>query len=264
MRPTSASPRRTVARTVALVFLASTVAFTAGCMSPVAAGLDDAEANRVVVALEARSLLARREPDGTDEGRFRVVVSDTEASEALRVLADEGLPRPRSASLADVGRGALIPSLSAERAAFAAGLGGELEKSLLQVDGVLSARVHLNLPSDSPLREKKERSSASVLLTYRGAASPLAEAQVKKLVAAGAPELAPEDVVVVAVPRLSSSPGPRPIGAALARVGPLAVATGSAMPLRLVLAALILLVGLLASATLALYVKLSRLQRARS
>ncbi len=215
----------------------------------------------MVVALEARAIAARKEPDGAGDGRFRVLVSDTEAGEALRILADEGLPRPRSASLSDVGRGALVPSLSAERAALAAGLGGELERSLLQVDGVLSARVHLNLASDSPLREKKEKTSASVLLTYRGAASPLSEAQVKRLVAAGAPELAPEDVVVVAVQR---SPSPSGSAAALAHVGPLAVATGSATPLRVILGALVLLVGLLASAALALYLKLSRLRGARA
>jgi len=258
VRPTSAPPRRTVARALALACALAAASATA-CASPVAAGLDDPEANRVVVALESRAVAARKEPDGAGDGRFRVLVSDSEASEALRILADEGLPRPRSASLADVGRGALVPTLSAERAALAAGLGGELEKSLLQVDGVLSARVHLNLASDSPLREKKEKATASVLFTYRGATSPLAEAQVKRLVAAGAPELAPDDVVVVGVPR----PAAAATAASLAHVGPLAVATGSATPLRLVLAALVLLVGLLASATLTLYLKLSRLRGAR-
>jgi len=261
VRPPSASPPRSVAWARALACaLFALGALGAACASPVAAGLDDPEANRVVVALEARAVGARKEPDGAGDGRFRVVVSDSEASEALRILADEGLPRPRNASLADVGRGALVPTLSAERAALAAGLAGELEKSLLQVDGVLAARVHLNLPSDGPLREKKEKASASVLLTHRGATSPLAEAQVKRLVAAGAPELAPDDVVVVTVQRQAS---PSATGGALAHVGPLAVAAGSAAPLRLVLAALVLLVGLLAGATLLLYLRLSRLQGAR-
>ncbi len=232
----------------------------AACASPIAAGLDDAEASRVVVALEARALEARKEPDPAGEGRFRVTVADADTSRALVALAEEGLPRPHSVGLLEaVGKSALVPSLAAERASLAAGLGGELERSLMQIEGIASARVHLNLPSESPLRERKEKGSASVLLTYRGAASPLSEAQVKRVVAAGAPELAPDDVIVVAIAR----PASRAEQAALAHVGPLAVATGSAAALKAVLGGLMLLVGALAAATLVLYLKVARLRGER-
>jgi type III secretion protein J len=247
--------------------LAAVVAFTglalAGCFSPVAAGLDEAEANRTVVALQASGIDARKEAETGADGHFRVMVSDSEAGRALVTLTEEGLPRPKSTSLAEaVGKNALVPSVAAEQAELSAGLAGELEKSLGQLDGVVVARVHLNLPPQSPLRDrdKKDRATASVLLSYRGTTPPLTEAQVKKLVSSSVPELAADDVTVIAVAKAAKSPSAM---AELARVGPLGVAPGSATPLRLMLGALVLLVGFLAATALVLYLKVARLRGAR-
>ena len=229
-----------------------------GCFSPVAAGLDDADANRAIAALQAAGIDARKESEPGEAGRFRVVVAESEAGRALGALSDEGLPRPKSVALLDaVGKNALVPTMAAEQAELAAGLGGELERTLSQVDGVVVARVHLSLPSESPLRDKKDKATASVLLTYRSAQAPISEAHVKRIVAAGVPSLSPDDVVVVALPRPAKTSVQ---GAAFAHVGPLGVATGSATPLRLLLGALVLLVGLLAGATLVLYLKLAKLR----
>ncbi len=238
------------------------------CFSPVAAGLDDAEANRAVAALEAAGIDGRKETESGENGRFRIVVSEGEASRALATLAEEGLPRPKSVGLLDaVGKNALVPTMAAEQAELSAGLAGELEKTFSQIDGVVVARVHVSLPSASPLREKRDKATASVVLTYHPIAGaggpPISEANVKRIVAAAVPDLAPDDVVVVALPRPVRSGASRRDGA-LAHVGPLGVAAGSANSLRLVLAALVLLVGLLAAATLVLYVRLARLRGGRA
>jgi len=233
-----------------------------GCTSPVAAGLDDAESNRVVAALEGAGIDGRKEAEPGEAGRYRVVVPESEAGRALGALADEGLPRPRSPGILDaVGKNQLVPTLATEQAELAAGLGGELEKTFSQLDGIVVARVHLSLPSESPLREKKDKPTASVVLSHRTPALPIPEAQVKRIVAAAVPNMAPDDVVVVGVPRPAKG-GDH--AASLAHVGPLGVAAGSATPLRLVLGGLVLLVGLLAGATLVLYVKLARSRGARA
>lgn len=231
-----------------------------GCFSPVAAGLDEAEANRTIAALQGSGIDARKEAETSDTAHYRVVVADSEAGRALTTLAEEGLPRPKSVGLLEaVGKNALVPSMAAEQAELAAGLGGELEKSLSQLDGVVVARVHLSLPTESPLREKKDRATASVLLTYKTAQPPISEVNLKRMVAAAVPALAPDDVTVIALPR-PAKPGSGQAPGALAHVGPLGVATGSAMPLRLLLGGLVLLVGLLAGAALILYLKLAKLR----
>ena len=120
----------------------------AGCQVPVAAGLDENDANRVVVALDHAGIDAAKEADPTSEGRFRVTVAHDDASRALTTMADEQLPRAKSRGVLEATeRGQLVPSLATEHAQLVAGMAGELERTLGNLDGVLSARVHLNLPA---------------------------------------------------------------------------------------------------------------------
>ncbi|HVJ94482.1 MAG TPA: hypothetical protein VM580_32065, partial [Labilithrix sp.] len=51
------------------------VGLAAGCTVPVAASLDEADANRVVVALDQSGVDATKEVDPTSEGKFRVTVA---------------------------------------------------------------------------------------------------------------------------------------------------------------------------------------------
>lgn len=231
-----------------------------GCSVPVAADLDEGEANRIVVTLDREGIGAEKEADPTAEGKFRVSVPRDDAARALSAMADERLPRPEPRGMLDVGgRGQLVPSQAAEHAQLVVGLGGELERSLARIDGVLSARVHLNLPPPGELRDgPPAKATASVLLEHRGPTPPLAADAVQRLVAGGAPGLDPTNVDVVMLARPGKSADTRP---ALAHVGPVAVAPGSVNTLRAILGALGIFVLALASLALALYAKLARTRR---
>lgn len=233
-----------------------------GCSVPVAAGLDEGDANAVVVALDQAGIDAAKEADPTAEGKFRVNVPRDDAARALATMADEQLPRPRARGLLDAAdRGQLVPSQAAEHAQLVAGLAGELERSLGGIDGVLSARVHLNLPPRDGLREgPPPRATASVLLEHRGTTPPLSPENVQALVAGGAPGLAATDVAVVYVPRAARPAGPK---GELAHVGPIAVARSSMTTLKIALAGLVLVVLALAGLTLGLYAQLVRARRER-
>jgi type III secretion protein J len=124
------------------------VLMLAGCSAPVAVALDDSEADRVVVALGRAHLDATKEPDPSVEGKWQIEVDRDDVPRALAVLHDENLPRPRPASVLDAMNkgGALVPSEVAEHAQLLAGTAGDLERTLLGVEGVLAARVHLNVP----------------------------------------------------------------------------------------------------------------------
>jgi type III secretion protein J len=231
----------------------------AACSVPVAGGLDEGDANRMVIALDQVSVDATKEVDPAGEGKFRVVVARDDAARAIERLRDEGLPRPKPAGVLDaLDKGALVPSRAAEHAQFVAGLAGDLERTLESVDGVLDARVHLNLPEADPLRDAPAaKATAAVLVEHRGATPPLPAADVQKLVAGGVGGLAPADVAVVLVPHAAPPPSE---GARLAHVGPIAVAPASMRLLQLALVGLVLLVAALAATTLALYARLARLQ----
>lgn len=241
-----------------LLTLAS--ASASGCAVPVAAGLEEGDANRVVVALDGVGIDAAKEADPGVEGRFRVTVPRDDASRALTTMADEQLPRTKSRGLLEAAdRGQLVPSQAAEHAQLVAGLSGELERTLSGIEGVLAARVHMNLPPRDGLRDgPTPKATASVLVEHRGTTPPLAQDSVQKLVAGGAPGLAPSDVSVVFIPRSARPAGARPD---VAHVGPIAVARGSMTTLKIALATLVLVALALAGATLGLYAKLVRLRR---
>jgi type III secretion protein J len=231
----------------------------AACTVPIAGGLDDSEANRVVVALERASVEATKEIDPGAEGKWRVDVARDDASRALSVLRDEELPRSRSPGVLDaVGKGSLVPSEAAEHAQLIAGLAGDLERSLEGIDGVLSARVHLNVPSPSPLRDiAPPHGSASVLIEHRGSTPPLSADSVQRLVAGGVAGLLPTDVSVVMISRPVP---PAPSAGSMGHVGPITVARASMRQLQGALVALVAVVALLAGATLMLYARLTRLR----
>jgi type III secretion protein J len=186
-----------------------------------------------------------------------VSVAREDATRALGIMRDEELPRSAPAGILDaVGKGALVPSEAAEHAQLAAGIAGDLERSLEGVDGILRARVHLSVPPPGPLRDGVvPRGSASVLLDHRGSTPPMSADAVQRLVAGAVAGMMPTDVAVVMVARPApASPG----GGELGHVGPIAVARSSMRELQAALAALVAVIAALASATLVLYARLAR------
>jgi type III secretion protein J len=236
------------------------LALLAACAVPVAGGLDDTEANRVFVALDRANIDASKEADPIVEGHWRIAVARDDLPRALNVLRQEDLPRREPTSVVDsVAKGALVPSEAAEHAQLVAGIAGELERSLESIDGVLAARVHLNVPAPNPFRDAApQRGSAGVLVEHRGPTPPLSAEAVQRLVAGGVAGLLPADVVVVMLPQTAAPAFEA--GDGLAHVGPIAVARASMRQLQGALVALIALVAILAGATLVLYARLARVR----
>lgn len=245
--------RGTKARSLTTAALVALLA--AGCSTPVASSLDEPEANRVMLALDRAHVAATKELDPAGEGKFRVVVGEEEAARALSALRAEDLPRTRSTS-ADPAKGALVPSPSAEQAQLAMATAAELERSLEGVDGVLTARVHLNLPAAELLHDgPRAKSTASVLISHRGTTPPLTDAAVQRLVAGGVNGLATTDVAVVMVGRSPMAPDE---SGGVARLGPFGVARQSLRPIQLTLAVLLVALAGLAATVAVLGTRLAR------
>jgi type III secretion protein J len=236
--------------------LAALVVLSA-CTVPVVADLDDGEANRIVAALSANGILADKaaEPGGT--GHFRIEVPRDDATRAVSVLSEEGLPAERTRGVLDaLGEHSLVPSRTAEHERLLAGIAGDLEHTLGSVDGVLSARVHLAVPRPDPLSsEAPAPASASVLIRHRSGHIPLGETDVRRLVSGAVPGLLPERVAVVdlAVPL----PTPRND---LVRVGPASMTREAAAKVRLLIAATAFGNMFLVSSVVVLWMRLRRLR----
>jgi type III secretion protein J len=229
-----------------------------GCAVPVANGLDEFEATRVAAELDHAGIEATKEPDPAAEGKYRVQVGHDDTASALALMRQEELAKPRPKGVLDaVGQGSLVPSPLAEHVQYASGLAGDLERTLLGVDGIVAARVHLNLAIDTPFRDAKTplRSSASVLVEHRGSSSPLPIEAIARLIAGGAPGLAKEDVGVVLVMRPLR---PQASGERFAKVGPFSVARASRTGLQVALGSLLIGFIALVGGAAWLFAKLTR------
>jgi len=232
----------------------------AACTREVATGLDEADANRGVVALARAGVDAEKGADPTNEGHFKITVGRDEATIAISVLAGEEIPRAKALAVAPAG---LLPSPEADRAARVLSMAAHVEHSLASIDGVHDARVHLDVPQTDALAAalvpdgKTPRATASVLIRHRGANPPLSVEDVRKLVSGAVAGLPPDAVAVVMVqiPQASVA-GDRE----LAHLGPIAVTRGSLGTLRALAGGLLILVALLGVALLALAVRVRRLK----
>jgi type III secretion protein J len=137
-----------------------------------------------------------------------------------------------------MGDTALIPSPRAEQLRMLAGTAGEIEHSLLEVDGVKSARVHLAVAATEPLADPTvlPPATASVLLRHRAERAPISIPEVKRLVAGAVSGLTEDRVSVVLKPVAAVDRAALPF----TRVGPLLVSKASAVPLRWALSATLL------------------------
>lgn len=178
----------------------------AGCQTELLSGLDQRQANEVIAALMRSGIPAERHTG--EKGRFAVSVDKGLFAEAVRVLDDSGLPRHEFATLGEVfKKDGLVSSPAQERAQMIYALSQELSQTISDIDGVITARVHLVLPENDPLRQQLVPSSASVFVRHRANAA-LSELvpQIKQLVAYGIAGLSYDKVSVILVPVEATAP----------------------------------------------------------
>jgi type III secretion protein J len=184
----------------------------AGCSGEeILHGLDEAQANRALVALDEGGVRAVKRRDEGSEGAWRIEVRGADATRAHRLLAERELPRARPPGFGEVfGKGSVVPTPSEERALYQHALSGELARSVEAIDGVLEARVHLAWPQPDPLRpEPAAPPRASVLVKCRPgarAALDLLAPGVRALVAGAVPGL---DAAAVSIVVAEAGPAPR-------------------------------------------------------
>lgn len=203
----------------------------AGCEKPLHHGLDETEANAMVVALDRAGVSAEKMRDPGDGERWAVSVPSAQRVEAWEILEKEGLPREKPGGFGEFyPSSGLIPTSTEERIVLQYATARELQASLLGVDGIIDAKVHLVLPEKARVQMRGDKEAlprASVLVQWRQSDGepPLSEAAIRELVSGGVEELEATEVHVVMSPIATpeKADGPPP----LTQVGPIAVAPGS-------------------------------------
>ena len=209
------------------LLLLAALLILAGCKTDLYSGLGEHEANEIVSVLLRAGIDADRATDKS--GEVTVRVERERFAEAIETLRGQGYPRRRYANLGEVFEGGgLVSSQMEERARFVFAMSEELSRTISEIDGVLSARTHVVLPTSDPLSRDVTPSSASVFIRHAEAAPVDALApQIKHLVANSIQGLdyGKVSVVFVPVPRPPEpEPAPAPPPAAPVAAAPLLAA----------------------------------------
>lgn len=159
--------------------------------------LDQRQANDIIAALSRAGIPAERVVD--KDGKYTVNVVESRFAEAVEILKSKGLPKQEFTTLCEVFKNdGIVSSPVQERAQMICGISQGLSKTVSDIEGVLSAHVHLQLPQNDPLRQELVPSSASVYIKH---VSTLQMADriplIKQLVANGVAGLTYDKVSVV-------------------------------------------------------------------
>src|ERR1700681_4700491 len=156
--------------------------------------LSERESGQVMDALTAAGIEFKLNPSGA------VSVPESKVQEARIRLAMQGLPQSDSMGIEMIQKESALGSSSMmETARYQSVLETELARTIVKVQGVQTARVHLALPKPTVFLRDARKATASIMLQlYPGRRlEPGQVAAIVHLVASSVPELATSDVMLV-------------------------------------------------------------------
>jgi len=167
-----------------------------GCDVKLFSELDERNANDILLVLSQNRISANKTQ--VEPGVWQISVQSDVVQPALAIVSRHGLPRAQFVSLGDVfAKEGLIATPSEERQRYAFAVSQELSHTLMQIDGVVVARVHPVIPLIDPLSERIPTSSAAVFIKHLHDADlePMVPA-IKRLVSQSIEGLDPDDVAL--------------------------------------------------------------------
>lgn len=205
---TNPSKRRTRSYLLAIVFSV----FLSGCDVELFSELDERNANDILLVLSEGGISATK--SRVDTGIWQISVQSDAVQDALSTVRRHGLPRAQFVSLGDVfAKEGLIATPAEERQRYAFAVSQELSNTLMQIEGVVVARVHPVIPLIDPLSDILPTPTAAVFIKHLQDADlePMVPT-IKRLVAQSIEGLDPRNVALTfsaaaAVP-ISASPQP--------------------------------------------------------
>jgi type III secretion protein J len=140
----------------------------AGCArTPLYTELSETQANQVQAALLSAGIDAQKAAMAKAKG-WSITVNRPDIPRAMSVLTAAGLPRLPSRTLGELfPKEGFVSSPLEERARYVYALSQEVEHTLMQLDGVVEARVHIAIPERTVLDDKPPSASASVVIIER-------------------------------------------------------------------------------------------------
>jgi flagellar M-ring protein FliF len=161
---------------------------------PLFSGLADEDAGALVAKLHESGVEYRLAANGST-----ILVPSDKVAEARLQMASAGLPKSGRIGFELFDKANFGASEFTEQVNYHRAIEGELERSVMSIREVETARVHLTLAKDSLYSEARQPAKASVLVKLRHAAalSPQNIAAICQLTASAVPGLAADQVSLV-------------------------------------------------------------------
>lgn len=193
---------------VPLVALAAaSVLLLSGCKSEVYQGLSENQANAMMAVLMKHGIVPEKTSDKTG---YTLAVENDQIVQTLDLMRENNLPRADYENMGQIfAAKGMISSSTEEQARLTYALSQELTETFSQIDGVLTARVHVVLGAQDLATGKETPPSAAVFLRH----TPDSQVthlvpRVRELAANAVPGLKQDNVSVmlVAVRETSTAP----------------------------------------------------------
>ncbi len=167
--------KRFFALIVMVFFLSS-----CGDSRAIVSGVDEREANIILVFLDSKGIIAIKEAMATSPGgsmgeaaalKYNIIVDRTRAIDAMALLNSNGLPHRQGPTLLDLfAKQGLMSTDKEETVRYQAGLAQQITNMILMIDGVIDASVQLSFPVAEIAGEEttKEPVTAAVFVKHQG------------------------------------------------------------------------------------------------
>ena len=190
---------------VRIFILLITLCSLAGCKTELYGGLTEKEGNEMFAILYNAGIEIDKK---TNKDRLvTLLVEESHSATAIHILKNHGYPKDQFTNIGDVfSKDGLISSPTEEKARLIYALSQEISSTLSQIDGVLTARVHVVMPDKTEYGKKPEPPSASVFIKHSSDTN-LANlvSQIKQLVANSINGLSDKQVSVALFPSTTQS-----------------------------------------------------------
>ena len=182
------------------------------CKTDLYSRLGEREATEMMAILMRHGIDAVRVT--VKDGTSTLQVERSRIPDAVALMKANQLPRSEYANMGAIfEQKGIVSSPIAERARLIYALSQELSRTLSDIDGVLTARVHVVLPRNDPLRADSGPASAAVFIRH-DSRKPMSDLlpQIKTLVAGSIEGLSYSKVAVILLPvEAAEDAGPAPV-----------------------------------------------------
>lgn len=159
-----------------LFLLLSLFLMSCGSSRTIVNGLDEKEANEILVFLSSRGIESTKVPNtsggaGQKLALWDISVSEENAREAMALLNQNGLPRRKGQNLLNIFQNTgLVPSELQDKIRYQAGLAETAASTIRKFEGVLDADVQISFPEEDPLNPNanKGKITSSVWVKHSG------------------------------------------------------------------------------------------------